>query len=111
RGDLPERLATAIDTDPEQGRAWIDWTALIEAAQPFSGGERRLIAIAASLAGGQPVVLGDALSGLDDRNAELVAEMITHALDLEITGVAPNHARRHGSDVAAIFDTRKGDHQ
>ena len=63
--------------------AEIDWHAVISAVQdghlPVSGGEQRLLRLAASIADGVPVSLGDAISGLDDRNLELVITAIRHA--------------------------------
>jgi hypothetical protein len=56
--------------------AWIDWDAVITALDggrlPASGGEKRIIRIAASLAAGYPVSLRDVIPGLDQRNLELV---------------------------------------
>ena len=84
-GDLAEQLVAAIETDPVRGRAWIDWDAAIEVAGRFSGGARRLIALAASLAAGHPVNLADALVGLDAHNTELVARCLIEALDRDLS--------------------------
>jgi hypothetical protein len=43
--------------------------ALSQGELPCSGGERRILLLSASLAGGIPVDLGDAATGLDDRYA------------------------------------------
>ncbi len=54
--------------------AWIDWDAVIAALDgdlPASGGEKRIVRIAASLAAGHPVSLRDAIPGLDQRNVVL----------------------------------------
>jgi hypothetical protein len=62
--------------------AQIDWQTLHSArgeGLPLSGGERRILKIAASLAAGHPVSLRDAIPGLDDRNLELVTTAIRHA--------------------------------
>jgi hypothetical protein len=57
--------------------AWIDWDAVIAALDgghlPASGGEKRIVRIAASLATGHPVSLRDAIPGLDSRSLNLVA--------------------------------------
>lgn len=62
--------------------ASVDWPAAITAldtgALPCSGGERRMLRIAASLAEGIPVDLRDALTGLDIDNLDLVAEAVLH---------------------------------
>ena len=46
---------------------------------PSSGGERRVLRLAASIAGGIPVSLYDDLPGLDQRNASLVINAVLHA--------------------------------
>ena len=59
--------------------AWIDWDAAITAQLPISGGERRILQLAASIAGGIPASLRDAIPGLDYRNLKLVITAIQHA--------------------------------
>jgi hypothetical protein len=63
--------------------AVIDWPAAITTLRagrlPCSGGEHRILRIAASLAEGIPVDLQDTLTGLDDTNLELVVRAIRHA--------------------------------
>jgi hypothetical protein len=63
--------------------AAIDWDAAIIALNsdglPCSGGERRILQLAASLAGGIPVDLRDAATGLDDHNTALLLTAIRHA--------------------------------
>jgi hypothetical protein len=63
--------------------AFIDWPALIEALQagdlPCSGGERRVVLLALSLAEGVPVDLREALCALDRQALLLVAECVAHA--------------------------------
>ena len=63
--------------------AVIDWDAVITALQagelPCSGGERRVLMLSASLAGGIPVDLRDAATGLDDRNIQRLVCAILHA--------------------------------
>jgi hypothetical protein len=46
---------------------------------PASGGEKRIIRIAASLAAGHPGSLRDAIPGLDSRSLNLVTTAIRHA--------------------------------
>ena len=62
--------------------AVIDWPAAVAALGggklPCSG-ERRLLQVTASLAAGIPVSLRDAVTGLDRRNARLVAGAVLHA--------------------------------
>ena len=76
------RLGTSI-TDGITTMASIDWPATITALDtgnlPCSGGEQRMLRLAASLASGIPVNLRDALSGLDDRNINLVITAVLHA--------------------------------
>jgi hypothetical protein len=63
--------------------AAIDWdaaaAALSQGELPCSGGERRILLLSASLAGGIPVDLGDAATGLDDRNIRRLVTAILHA--------------------------------
>lgn len=63
--------------------AAIDWDAVITALQvgeiPCSGGERRVLMLSASLAGGIPVDLRDVATGLDDRNVQRLVTAILHA--------------------------------
>jgi len=70
--------------------AAIDWDAAITALNtgelPCSGGERRILQAAASLAAGIPVDLGDAATGLDARSAQRLLTAISHA-----TGQRPPH--------------------
>ncbi|HME65110.1 MAG TPA: hypothetical protein VKG61_09490 [Streptosporangiaceae bacterium] len=46
---------------------------------PCCGGEGRVLRIAASIAGGVPVDLGEAVTGLDENNAVLAAAAVLHA--------------------------------
>lgn len=63
--------------------AWIDWDAAITALHhgqlPLSGGEQRILTLAASIAAGLPVSLRDAIPGLDNRNLQLLTTAIHHA--------------------------------
>ena len=74
--------ATSI-TDGVTTMAEIDWQAAVSALDarelPCSGGEDRMLRLAASLAGGTPVSLRDTLTGIDHRNIELVIIAILHA--------------------------------
>ena len=53
--------------------------ALGAGALPCSGGEGRVLRIAASIAGGVPVDLREAVTGLDENNAMLAAAAVLHA--------------------------------
>ena len=64
---------------PNQVSAWINFAAIPEEVGPLSGGERRFLMLAASLAEDVPVVLGDLVSGLDRENLDLVLAAIAHA--------------------------------
>jgi hypothetical protein len=63
--------------------ASIGWEAAVTALHagelPASGGERRMLFLAASIADGTPVSLYDTLPGIDRRNATFVVKAITHA--------------------------------
>lgn len=87
RGSCPaeasaEHLGTSI-TDGITTMADIDWPATITALDtghlPCSGGEQRMLRLAASLASGIPVDLRDALTGLDNLNINLVITAVLHA--------------------------------
>lgn len=70
-------------TSPGTELAIIDWeaaTAALNAGElPSSGGERRMLRLAASLAGQAPVILGDAVTGIDERNVGILRRAILHA--------------------------------
>jgi hypothetical protein len=65
------------------GTAAIDWQAAIDVLHagglPCSGGERRILRLAASLACDIPAGLGEAITGIDDRNVGLLVKAILHA--------------------------------
>ncbi|MDF2050268.1 hypothetical protein [Arthrobacter sp. Cr_A7] len=62
-----------------QVRAWIDFESIPEEVGVLSGGERRFLLIAASIAENIPVVLADVVPGLDRENLDLVLAAIAHA--------------------------------
>jgi hypothetical protein len=70
-------------TDGVTTMANIDWPAAITALDtgnlPCSGGEQRMLRLAASLADGIPIDLRDALTGIDDHNINLVITAVLHA--------------------------------
>jgi hypothetical protein len=63
--------------------AVVDWEAVVAALEagrlPCSGGEGRILRLAASIAAGVPVDLREALTGLDEANSGLVAAAVLHA--------------------------------
>ena len=72
--------------------AAVDWEAAVAALEtgglPCSGGEGRVLRLAASIAGGVAVDLGAVLPGLDERNIAGVARAVLHAAghrDLHVT--------------------------
>ena len=85
RDDFTSRFITTGTSisDGTTPTAAIDWDAVITALQageiPCSGGERRVLMLSASLAGGIPVDLRDATTGLDDRNVQLLITAVLHA--------------------------------
>ena len=65
-----------------QPMAVIDWAAAVAAlgtSMPSSGGEQRMLRITASMGGGIPVDLRDTLTGIDDRNVQLLLRAVRHA--------------------------------
>jgi hypothetical protein len=85
REDFTSRFITAGTSisDGDTLMASTDWKAAVTALNagqlPCSGGERRMLLLAASIAGGIPVSLYDTLPGIDQRNASLVIKAIAHA--------------------------------
>jgi len=80
RADFTSRFIT-IPGDGD-GLAVIDWPAAIAALDdslPCSGGENRMLRLAASLTDGIPVNLRDTLTGIDDRGIQLVIKAVLHA--------------------------------
>jgi hypothetical protein len=68
-----------IGTD-NSGWSWLEPDQLTgPATAGLSGGERRLLAIVGSLAGGRPVDLSDILTGLDRDVIALVCAAVAHA--------------------------------
>ena len=88
RDDFTSRFITASTSisDGATLLASIDWeaavTALLAGELPASGGERRLLLLASSIAGGTLVSLNDALPGIDSRNAALTVRAVAHAAGL-----------------------------
>ena len=70
--------------------AWIDRDAAITALHrgelPLSGGEQRLLRLAASIASGTPASLREDIPGLDNQNLKLITTAIHHA-----AGQRPGH--------------------
>jgi hypothetical protein len=68
--------------DRARPAAAIDWPAVVTAlgtSLPCSGGEQRMLRITASLADGIPVDLRDTITGIDDRNIQLLIKAVLHA--------------------------------
>jgi hypothetical protein len=86
RAEFVDRFV-AVEADPalvgETVLAWVDWLAVAQALDagrlPCSGSEEQLLRIAASLAEGIPVDLGEALTSLDRGNLMLVAGAVLAA--------------------------------
>jgi hypothetical protein len=83
RDDFTSRFVTVHPgIGSGQSVAVIDWPAVIAAlgsSLPCSGGEKRMLKITASLADGIPVDLRDTVTGLDNRNIQLMLTAIRHA--------------------------------
>ena len=86
RSGFVDRFGT-VETDPalvgQRALAWVDWHAAAAAVQagrlPCSASEGHILLIAASLAEGVAVDLGDAVTGLDTINGVLVARAVLTA--------------------------------
>ena len=83
QGRLLDALQLAWEDDEA---AEIDWPATLDGAGYLSGGERRLLNLAASLGSGHPVDLVDALTGLDTWNAQVLIDAIAHAAGVHFAG-------------------------
>lgn len=68
-----------IQYDEDTRRHWIDFASIPDLIGALSGGERRFLSIATSLAADEPIVLGDEVAGLDHRHANLVLAAIAAA--------------------------------
>jgi hypothetical protein len=84
RGDFAGFVHTGTSiSDGTTLMAWIDWDAALSALHdgqiPLSGGEQRILQLAASIAEGFPVSLRESLPGLDNRNLKLLVTAIRHA--------------------------------
>jgi hypothetical protein len=85
RDDFTSRFITTGTSisDGTTLMANIDWNAAITALHagelPCSSGERRILELSSSLAGGIPVDLRDAITGLDDGNIARLVTAILHA--------------------------------
>ena len=92
RDDFTSRFVTAHPgIGSGQLMTVIDWPAAVAAlgsGLACSGGEQRMLKITASLADGIPVDLRDTLTGLDDRNVQLLITAVLHA-----SGQCPAHRR------------------
>jgi hypothetical protein len=78
--------------------AAIDWEAAVGALDigelPSSAGEKRMLRLAASLADQAHVSLGDAVTGLDERNLSILVTAVLHAGGRR-QFPEPSHETRH----------------
>ena len=79
RDDFARYVHTGTSISDGTLLAWIDWDAAVSALYhgqlPLSGGEQRILTLAASTL----ACLRDALPGLDNQNLELLVTAIRHA--------------------------------
>ena len=80
---VDEFVHVAGEITGEMLGSWVDWSAALVALDAgrlaCSGSEAGMLRIAASLAEGVPVDLGEVVTGLDDRNLVLVAQAVLRA--------------------------------
>jgi hypothetical protein len=102
RDDFTSRFISH-GTSGTTSMAAIDWaaaTAALHAGElPCSGGERRILQLAASLAGGIPVDLHDTVTGLDDHNAARLLTAIRHAAGKRADADLVLRCRLNGRDA------------
>jgi hypothetical protein len=83
REDFASRFITGGDGGDATPPASIDWEAAVTALDagelPCTGGEQRILRLAASLAAGTPVSLSDALPRAGERDAAPAVAAIAHA--------------------------------
>ncbi len=83
RDDFTRHVETAASISDGTPMAWINWDAVVTALDtgllPASGGEKRILRVAASLTAGHLVSLRDAIPGLDQCSLDLVTAAIRHA--------------------------------
>jgi len=84
RDDFTSRfILHGTSTAEDAQMAAVDWdaaaAALTAGELPCSRGEQRILKLAASLAGGIPVDLNDAVTGLDQHNIQRLVTAIRHA--------------------------------
>lgn len=65
--------------DEDRQRPWIDFQAIPELLGGMSGGQQRVLRIAASLGADVPIILGDEISGIDRDTTALVLAALAHA--------------------------------
>lgn len=70
----------------DSGRVWIDFQGIPEMIGALSGGEQRVLRIAASLGADSPIILGDEITGLDRNTTALVLAAIAHAAGVHVAG-------------------------
>jgi hypothetical protein len=78
RNDFVDGFVRMVDPPrADVALAWVDWEAAVRALEagrlPCSGSEAGLLRVAASIAEGISVDLGEVVTGLDERNLVLVA--------------------------------------
>lgn len=94
-----------VQHDPDRDRYWFNADAIEEHAGYLSGGEGRLLDIAAALASDEhPVALGDAVSGVDRRHLELVLAAIAHAAGSHEHSPLVTEVDEHGTLRMVDFD-------
>lgn len=75
-----------IRNDEVSGRWWVDFESIREHIGGMSGGEQRLLRIAASIGADVPVELGSDIAGLDRAMLELVLTALSHANGAHVPG-------------------------
>lgn len=74
-----EPRRTEVGSRGEDRAAGVDVDQLLDGSGVWSGGEQRMVRIAASLLGGPPVDLAEDVNGVDQENLALVLAAIAHA--------------------------------
>lgn len=94
-----------VEHDPVRDRYWFNTAAVDAHGGYLSGGERRVLDLAAALASDEhPVALGDAVSGIDRKYLDLVLAAIAHAAGSHEHSEAVTEEDKDGVPRIICFD-------
>lgn len=93
RGDFTNRFVDVVDGMDGVAMAFVEWTEAVKALDagdlPCSSREGQILRLAASIAEGVPVNLGEAVGALDAANAARAAQAVLRASGHKLVRVTP----------------------